>query len=105
MSIPAAWPLLLNKEQLCAYLGVCERTLSKICPVAPLDLGANVVRYDRRQIDAWVERLPARGLKVVERHEEPVAPAVNPRSALERIRARNSGENHARPIRPADKAA
>ena len=104
MSIPSAWPLLLNKEQLCAYLGVCQRTLTKICPVSPLDLGANVVRYDRRQIDAWVERLPPRGL-VVERDEEPEASAASPASALERIRARKAGENHARPLRSADKAA
>lgn len=51
---------MLSRDQLCAYIGVCESTLIRICPVRPRDLGANVVRYDRRQIDAWVEGLPPR---------------------------------------------
>lgn len=51
----------MSREQLCAYLGdICEATLLKVCPVAPVDLGANVVRYARVQIDAWLATLPPR---------------------------------------------
>ncbi len=60
-AIPEAWPLLLTREQLCAYLGgISAPTLGRICPVAPLDLGVHLLRYDRRQIDAWIAGLPPR---------------------------------------------
>lgn len=60
--IPEAWPQLLTKDQLCAYLGgLSWDTVKKILPVAPLDLGANVLRYNRAQIDAWIARCPPRG--------------------------------------------
>ncbi|WP_298330652.1 hypothetical protein [Asticcacaulis sp.] len=59
--IPDQWPLFLTKEQLCAYLGgMDERTLSKILPVQPLDLGANILRWNRQQVDAWAASLPPR---------------------------------------------
>jgi hypothetical protein len=59
--VPEAWPKLLTREQLCAYLGhICAATLAKVCPVPPVDLGANVVRWNRAQIDAWLDGLPPR---------------------------------------------
>jgi predicted DNA-binding transcriptional regulator AlpA len=58
--IPEAWPLLLCREQLAAYLGMSAETIRRICPVAPLDLGVNLVRWRRPDIDAWVAGLPAR---------------------------------------------
>ena len=58
--IPDAWPLLLSRDQACAYLGVSASTLFRVCPVAPVDLGANVLRYHRPEIDAWVATLPPR---------------------------------------------
>lgn len=55
------WPRLLSREQLCLYLGgICEETLAKVCPVAPIDLGVRVLRWNRREIDAWLDRLPSR---------------------------------------------
>ena len=54
------WPLLLTREQLCDYLQVSWSSLSKRCPVAPLELGVNVVRYSRLQIDDWIASLPPR---------------------------------------------
>ena len=39
---PASWPLLLTKEQLSAYLALSWSTISKICTVAPVDVGASV---------------------------------------------------------------
>lgn len=59
--IPEAWPLMLSRDQLRAYLGgMAEDTLLSICPVAPLDIGVNLVRYFRPAIDAWAATLGPR---------------------------------------------
>ena len=59
--IPEAWPFLLTREQACAFLGgISEGTFLKVCPVPPIDLGANVVRYRRGELEAWVAALSHR---------------------------------------------
>jgi hypothetical protein len=35
-------------------------SLSRICPVAPLALGVNLLRWRRADIDGWVSGLPSR---------------------------------------------
>lgn len=57
---PRRWPLLLNQTELCEYLGVSWRTLKGILTVSPIDMGANVTRYNRQQIDAWIETRPSK---------------------------------------------
>lgn len=61
--IPDAWPALMTREMACAYTLVCPATFAKICPVAPLDLGANVLRWSRSDLDVWIansrRRLPS----------------------------------------------
>lgn len=105
--VPEAWPLLMSREQLCAYVGVGAVTLAKVCPVRPVDLGANLVRYNRLQIDAWVASLPAKavlrlhddaeGSQDAPSGEAPLiqdgAEAAQDRTvcALDRARARASG--------------
>ena len=75
--IPEAWPLLLTREQLRAYLGgMSEPTLAKICPVRPVDLGAQLLRYNRLHIDAWVATLPPRLLQAVASGQDEAAPAA-----------------------------
>lgn len=82
--IPQAWPLLLTREQLCAYLGgLSWGTLSKILPVAPLDLGANVLRYSRPQIDTWAASLPPRLPKALQHDLK----ASHDEAAFERVAA------------------
>lgn len=72
--IPEAWPILLTREQLCAYLGgLSDATVRKICPVPAVDLGANVLRYHRAAIDAWVDSLGPRGLKLTAEGEQDAA--------------------------------
>lgn len=107
VDIPA-WPLLLTREQLCAYLGgLSWSTLAKVLPVAPLDLGANVLRYSRPEIDAWAASLPPRLPKALQGdgHEsQPRAseadaaagdladqPDTRPSAAVERARKRALG--------------
>lgn len=89
--IPEAWPGLMNREQLRAYLGgICDATLRKVCPVAPIDLGANVLRYRKADVDRWLDARPQRSLRVVEEPAQDAPPAANDRqmSAVERARAR-----------------
>lgn len=90
---PVFWPLLLTKEQLSAYLALSWSTISKICTVAPVDVGASVIRYNRFQIDEWVASLPPKTIK----HAAPAAPSLSNieaesderrTSALDKVRAR-----------------
>ena len=88
--VPEAWPALLSREQLRAYLGgIADATLRKICPVPAIDLGANVLRYRRGDVDAWLQACPAR-LPSAEGRGQDTAPPANdrPLSAVERARAR-----------------
>lgn len=95
-----AWPpLLLTREQLCDYLQVSWSSLSKRCPVAPIELGVNVVRYSRLQIDDWIAGLPPRDKRSGRETPVPVDGAdpvpeasFDPRLvALEMARARSAG--------------
>lgn len=103
--VPENWPALLSRDQLCAYVGVAATTITKVCPVRPLDMGANVVRYSRVQIDEWVATLPPR-LMVAEKQtgddggntDAAVSAAAEPsvaesrvEAALDRVRARAGG--------------
>ena len=97
IGVPDAWPILLTREQLCAYLGgLSDVTLRKVCPVPAVDLGANVLRYHRAQIDAWVDSLGPRGLRVRPESEQDAPPAANDAPAgptpAERARARAKGD-------------
>ncbi|ESQ90098.1 hypothetical protein ABAC460_10040 [Asticcacaulis sp. AC460] len=68
--IPEAWPMLMTIDQACAYLGGMDgRTFHKICPVFPVDIGANIVRYRRADLDTWASGLRPR--------LNSTAPAVN----------------------------
>ena len=99
--IPDSWPALLSKDQLRAYVGgMSEETLSKVCPVSPVDLGANLLRYPRQQVDAWIadlkprvggfRRLPHQSADVPE--EPPVVANDHAEQALERVRSRAKGK-------------
>lgn len=104
--IPEAWPLLLSRDQLCAYMGgISWATLSRICPVHPIDLGANLLRYPRLQIDAWIASLPPRLPGRLQDPKEdgqdapagqpppadPTAPEDRRSAAVDRARARAGG--------------
>ncbi|MBJ7412505.1 MAG: hypothetical protein JHD15_19400 [Phenylobacterium sp.] len=94
--IPETWPALLSRDQLRAYLGgIGDATLRMILPVAPVDLGANVLRYRKSEVDAWVQALGHR-LPKPRDGEQDASPAAftvvdRPTSAIERARARARG--------------
>ena len=65
------WPLLLDLDQACAYLGLSPVTFRKICPVPAVSLGVAVTRWNRNQIDEWVNSLPPKSPAT--RRAEPVS--------------------------------
>ena len=99
-ALPDAWPLLLDRELACAYLRISADSFERICPVAPVDLGINLLRWRRPELDAWVAGLPGRLRRArAEAHAQPVQPPqpVPPAderrlSAVERAKARGGHE-------------
>lgn len=76
-----------------------EGTLVRVCPVSPIQLGVSLVRYDRREIDAWLDTLPPRLLQLVNTREEagsatgeedPPIQESRTQTAVERARLRAS---------------
>lgn len=85
---------MLSREQLCDYLGVSWSTLRSVLTVSPVDLGVNVIRYRRDQIDEWVRSRPPRFGKVPQVPEAAAFEASAPDTrlrALERARERANG--------------
>lgn len=112
--IPEAWPALLDRAQLAAYVGFAEQTLMRILPVRPVDCGVRGIRWKRREIDDWIDNLPHRlpGSKDSAHAEDASPPdhgehdpAEERRNdALARVKARalkkvNRGKGPARPAR------
>lgn len=56
--IPDAWPLLMTRTEVCEYLEIPPERFFEICPIPPVDLGANVTRYHRWQIWEWANAMP-----------------------------------------------
>ncbi|QIH72659.1 hypothetical protein GYM46_06665 [Brevundimonas mediterranea] len=90
-----------------AYLALSWSTISKICTVAPVDVGASVIRYNRLQIDEWVASLPPKAIK----NAALVAPTLpdletereeRRNAALDKVRARTSLHHHGRRPRLSD---
>ncbi len=50
-------PRLLPKSQAAAYCGMSIPTFDRICPVNPVDLELRGFRYDRRELDRWIDGL------------------------------------------------
>jgi hypothetical protein len=50
-------PRLLPKSQAAAYCGMSIPTFDRICPVNPVDLQLRGFRYDRRELDRWIDGL------------------------------------------------
>ena len=50
---------LMKKSEAAKYLRVPVNQFPKVCPVRPVSLGALGIRYDRYDLDAWVDGLKA----------------------------------------------
>ena len=63
MSVPEAWPLLMSREVACAYLMLSKDSFRRVCPVPALELGVNLLRWRRHDLDDWTSGLPLRLLR------------------------------------------
>jgi hypothetical protein len=93
IDIPDAWPALMTRDMVAAYTMMSMSTLLKVCPVAPVDLGAGIVRYRRDDLDAWIKTLLPRLPKYAKAAQDGVEnpdPTADERRAtsLERARQR-----------------
>ena len=87
------WPLMLSRSQLCVYLGASWPTLKNVLTVRPVDMGANIVRYNREQIDQWAASLPAKDAGLISEVASPAdqeMPIDTTAAALARARERGS---------------
>ncbi|WP_143079809.1 helix-turn-helix transcriptional regulator [Bosea lupini] len=96
-----AWPLLLSLAQVCAYLDLSPATFRKVCPVPAVALGVAVARWNRNQIDEWVNTLPPekqaarRGEAVPARPYDVATEAAEARrtAAVQKIRDRQNARH------------
>ena len=93
--IPEAWPLLLTRELVCAYVCMSADTMKRICPVQPIALGAKLLRWRKADIDDWIAGLPvrlAKGEAATDNVPAPAQIAGEERrfSAVERAKQRSS---------------
>ena len=100
-----AWPLLLSLEQVCAYLDLSPVTFRRVCPVPAIALGAAVARWNRNQIDEWVNSLPPKNQAFAggnaadqPRPYQPAEAVADERrnEALQKIRDRHHGRAKAK---------
>lgn len=90
---PRRWPLMLNRAEVCEYLGASWRTLEKTLTVRPSDMGANIVRYNRDHLDSWAAGRPPMSPGTVSQDAAPVDQQPHgetPDAALARARDRGS---------------
>ena len=62
-------PRLLNRAEAAAYCGFSPAVFDRQCGIRPIDFGdKRLERFDRLDLDAWIERLkaPTARLKSVE---------------------------------------
>lgn len=86
------WPALLDEALAAAYLDVSEGTFRLICAKAglkPVDAyGIRVTRFRKTDLDALVDRLPARGATSDPEAPGAAAGVVDEDAVLARINAR-----------------
>lgn len=84
------WPAAMDTALAASYLGLSEASFRAVAArehVAPIDLGLSVTRWRKRDLDALVDRLPARGAN--SETEETTDSMVD--DALARVRRRQQG--------------
>jgi hypothetical protein len=50
-------PRLLTQGQAAAYCGLCPSNFKRACPVPPINLLDRIPRYDRFDLDRWLDTL------------------------------------------------
>lgn len=52
-------PRMLTQAQAAAYCGICAEVFKKACPVIPIKMLNRIPRYDRHDLDRWLDSLSA----------------------------------------------
>jgi len=50
-------PRLLTQGQAAAYCGLCAENFKRACPVPPIKMLNRLPRYDRHDLDRWLDSL------------------------------------------------
>ena len=51
------WPRLMRRSRAAAYCSFSVPSFTRVCPVQPIDLGNGLLRWDRLEIDGWIDGL------------------------------------------------
>lgn len=51
------WPRLMRRSRAAAYCSFSVPSFVRVCPVKPIDLGNGLLRWDRLEIDEWIDSL------------------------------------------------
>jgi hypothetical protein len=46
---------MLNDAEAASYCGLPAKHFKAACPVQPVQLGGNALRYDKRDLDQWID--------------------------------------------------
>ena len=46
---------MMNEAEASSYCGLAAKHFKVACPVQPVNLGGKALRYDKRDLDQWIE--------------------------------------------------
>ena len=46
---------MMNEAEASSYCGLAVKHFKEACPVQPVNLGGNAVRFDKRDLDQWID--------------------------------------------------
>lgn len=47
---------MMNDAEAASYCGLPTKHFKAVCPVQPVNLGGKDLRFDKRDLDAWIDR-------------------------------------------------
>lgn len=72
-SLPiGALPRMMTLDQAAEYCGISAQSFRGVCPVIPKDMGLRALRWDRVDLDRWLDGLPVRGKAQGDEEPKPV---------------------------------
>ena len=46
---------MMNETEAASYCGLPAKHFKAVCPVQPVDLGGKALRFDKRDLDRWID--------------------------------------------------
>ena len=53
----------MRRSRAAAYCSFSVPSFTRVCPVPPIDLGNGLLRWDRLEIDEWIDSLKGSALR------------------------------------------